>query len=157
MGVSGTGVRHDDLAHQLFSVITRVCLTLPRGRRRGGELKDLEFLTLAILRQHGTMIVGDIQRILGVLPAQMSRIIRSLESRPRPLILCRINPQDKRKIDVSLTPAGDRALLEYQALRITGIADLLARLPEDDLDDLQRLLDRLNEAAHPHLNGEHAR
>jgi CRISPR system Cascade subunit CasE len=46
------------------------------------------------------MIVGDIQRLLGVLPAQMSRIIRSLENRDRPLIACHINPRDKRKVDV---------------------------------------------------------
>ena len=54
-----------------------------RRRRRLGDLKEVEFLTLAILQANGTMIVGDIQRILGVLPAQMSRIIRSMEQRPR--------------------------------------------------------------------------
>jgi hypothetical protein len=42
------------------------------------------------------------------LPAQMSRIIRSLEARERPMIVCRINPQDKRKIDVCLTAAGEK-------------------------------------------------
>ena len=102
MPASGTGTRGQDLARHVFDLITQFCLATPRNRRRAGDLKEIEFLTLTILGSHGTMIVGDIQRLLGVLPAQMSRIIRSLEDRDRPLIACRINPQDKRKIDVHL-------------------------------------------------------
>src|SRR5437899_422707 len=111
----GTGNRLEDIAHDLFEVFTRLGLSSGRGRRRGGDLKEAEFLTLALLQLHGTMIVGDIQKLLGVLPAQMSRIIRSLENRQLPLILCHINPRDKRKVDVELTPAGEKALDEYQS------------------------------------------
>jgi DNA-binding MarR family transcriptional regulator len=135
----------EELAQALFDVITRFCLASPRGRRRHGGLKELEFLTLAILHQHDTLIVGDIQRQLGVLPAQMSRIIRALETRERPLIACRINPRDKRKIDVALTPAGTKAFLEYQSVRVHGILALLARLPDDDLEGLHRLLEKLGD------------
>ena len=43
------------------------------------------FLTLSLLHHHDTLIVGDIQRQLGVLPAQMSRIIRVPgDARPPP-------------------------------------------------------------------------
>jgi DNA-binding MarR family transcriptional regulator len=143
MIASSAGVRADDLARQLFSVATHFSLALPRGRRRSGDLKDVEFLTLTLLSSHATMIVGDIQRQLGVLPAQMSRVIRSLEARDRPLITCRINPHDKRKIDVCLTAAGEKALAEYREDRVRGIAELLRRLPEDDLDDVHGLLDKL--------------
>jgi DNA-binding MarR family transcriptional regulator len=143
MIASGAGVRYEEVAHQLFSLVTRFCLGLPRGRRRAGDLKDVEFLALSILHGHGTMIVGDIQRMLGVLPAQMSRVIRSLEGRDRPLIGCRINPSDKRKIDVCLTSAGEKALLEYQGLRVRRITELLRQLPEDDLDTIHGLLEKL--------------
>jgi DNA-binding MarR family transcriptional regulator len=143
MLASGAGVRHEELAHRLLSVVTHFCLALPRGRRRAGDLKEVEFLTLTILHTHGTMIVGDIQRLLGVLPAQMSRIIRSLEGRDRPLISCRINPHDKRKIDVGLTAAGEKALLDYQAMRVRGIAEVLRRLPDDDLEAVHALLEKL--------------
>jgi DNA-binding MarR family transcriptional regulator len=143
MIASGGGVRHEELASQLFSVVTQFCLVLPRGRRRAGDLKDIEFLTLSTLSTHGTMIVGDIQRVLGVLPAQMSRIIRSLEGRDRPFIACRINPRDKRKIDVCLTGAGAKALADYREQRVRAIAELLAKLPEDDLDTIDDLLDKL--------------
>jgi DNA-binding MarR family transcriptional regulator len=144
MVASGAGVRLEEMAQDLFEVITQFCLAAPRGRRRTGDLKEVEFLTLAVLHQHGTMIVGDIQRLLGILPAQMSRIIRSLEGRDRPLITCRINPRDKRKIDVCLTTAGDKALLEYEAQRVRGITERLRNLSAEDQQDINRLLDKLH-------------
>jgi DNA-binding MarR family transcriptional regulator len=149
MVATGIGMRVHELAQHLFDLITHFCLVAPRNRRRAGDLKEVEFLTLSLLHHHKTLIVGDIQRQLGVLPAQMSRIIRSLETRERPLIACRINPQDKRKIDVGLTPEGLSAFQEYQSARIGSICNLLGKLSEDDLDDLQRLLVRLNEAVGP--------
>jgi DNA-binding MarR family transcriptional regulator len=91
------------------------------------------------------MIVGDIQRLLGVLPAQMSRIIRSLENRDRALIACRINPRDKRKIDVCLTSAGEKALTDYRDASVSRIVELLRHLSEEDQEDLTRSLDKLTE------------
>jgi len=143
MSMSGTGIRTEDLAQSVFEVLTQLNLAAGRGRRRNGDLKETEFLTLIILRGHDSMIVGDIQRLLGVLPAQMSRVIRSLEDRELPLIACRINSRDKRKIDVSLTPHGERAILDYEGPRIQGLADLLARLSDDDQEDLGRLFEKL--------------
>jgi DNA-binding MarR family transcriptional regulator len=144
MVASGTAVRLEDIGRELFDIVTQICLATLRGRRKAGDLKEAEFLTLSILQEHGTMIVGDIQRLLGVLPAQMSRIIRSLEARERPFIACRINPRDKRKIDVCLTEAGERALLEYQALRVDRIVGMLRSLPEEEQEDLNRLVDKLH-------------
>jgi DNA-binding MarR family transcriptional regulator len=145
MAVSDTMVRVDELAQKLFDVITQFCLTIPRHRRRSGDLKEVEFLTLSILRQHNTLIVGDIQRMLGVLPAQMSRIIRALEMRDQPLIACRINLQDKRKIDVTITAAGQLAYNDYQTARVTSITHFLSKLSDDDLDNLQSLLARMRD------------
>jgi DNA-binding MarR family transcriptional regulator len=144
MVASGAGVRLQETAKDLFEVVTQLGLTTLRGRRRSGDLKEVEFLTLAILHEHGTMIVGDIQRLLGVLPAQMSRIIRALENRDRPLITCQINPRDKRKVDVGLTPWGEKALLEYESLRTDRLIELLRDLPEEEQEDLNRLIDKLH-------------
>jgi DNA-binding MarR family transcriptional regulator len=145
MPASGTGTRGQELARHVFDLITQFCLVAPRHRRRSGDLKEIEFLTLSLLHLHGTLIVGDIQRQLGVLPAQMSRIIRSLEARDRPLIACRINPHDKRKIDVVLTPPGVDAFENYQFARIGAISRLIGKLPEDDVDELHRLIDKLHD------------
>ena len=154
MAVSATEIRPEELARNLCDVITHLCLAAPRGRRRAGDLKEAEFLTLSVLHRQRTLIVGDIQRMLGVLPAQMSRVIRSLEDRERPLITCRINPHDKRKIDVALTPEGINAFQEYQSARIGSICTLLGKLGEEDLDDLQGLMGKLHDAVGPPVLGE---
>ena len=132
-----------DLAHDLFEVVTQICLSTLRGRRRSGDLKEVEFLTLTILQANGTMIVGDIQRLLGVLPAQMSRVIRSLEHRAEPLIQCSINARDKRKIDVLLTRHGEKTLLDYQSARVGRLVDKLHHLTEEDLEELVRILSKI--------------
>jgi DNA-binding MarR family transcriptional regulator len=141
---TGTGHRVEDLALELFEVVTQICLSTLRGRRRTGDLKEVEFLTLSLLHANGIMIVGDIQRVLGILPAQMSRIIRALENRERPYIQCRINPRDKRKIDVALTTHGEKALLDYQETRIGRIVERLQNLSDDDQEDLIRVLTKLH-------------
>jgi DNA-binding MarR family transcriptional regulator len=143
MTATGTGPRIEEIAQELFEVVTHFFLATPRSRRRASDLKEVEFLTLALLHNRNTMIVGEIQRLLGVLPAQMSRIIRSLEDRPSPLITCRINARDKRKIDVTLTDAGAKALIAYQATRFHGIVERLQDLSEDDQEDLIRLLEKI--------------
>jgi DNA-binding MarR family transcriptional regulator len=140
-----TGHRIEEIAQDLFEVLTQISLASQASLRRGMDLKEVEFLTLAILHANQIMIVGDIQRLLGVLPAQMSRIIRSLENRPAPLIVCQINSRDKRKIDVRLTTAGRRALLEYQEIRVRRLIELLQSIPEEDQEDLLRLTDKLND------------
>src|SRR5437588_13092730 len=140
----GIGQRTEDLAQELFTVVTQICLSTLRGRRRLGDLKEIEYLTLSLLQSNGTMIVGDIQRLLGILPAQMSRVIRALENRDRPLIQCRINPRDKRKIDVCLTPHGEKLLLEYQSKRVGRIIERLQQLSDDDQDELIRSLTKLH-------------
>lgn len=149
MVATGSEMRVQELAQELFDLITHFCMVSPRGRRRNGDLKEVEFLTLSLLQHHATLIVGDIQRQLGVLPAQMSRIIRSLEARERPLIACRINPHDKRKIDVALTSEGMSAFQDYQSNRIGSICNLLGKLSEEDHEDLQRLLAKLHEVVGP--------
>ena len=146
---SGAGSKLDELAHHLFDVVTRFCLSVPRARRRQGDLKDIEFLTLSLLHQREPLIVGDIQRQLGVLPAQMSRIIRALETYEKPLIACRINPQDKRKIDVVLTPAGKAAFQEHQGVRVRVLSGILGQLAERDRDELHHLLDKMHDILDP--------
>ena len=46
---------------------------------------------------------------------------------------------------MALTPAGIAAYDEHQTARVQAVAALLSRLPEEDLDDLQRLLEKVQE------------
>lgn len=135
--------RTEEIATELFELMTQVLLSTMRGRRKSGDLKEVEFLALNILKANGTMIVGDLQRLLSILPAQMSRVIRSLENRERPLIQCRINPRDKRKIDVHLTPHGEEALQHYEGTRANRIAQRLGTVPEEDQEEILGSLHKL--------------
>ncbi|GIW80629.1 MAG: hypothetical protein KatS3mg105_2436 [Gemmatales bacterium] len=134
-----------DIARELFDVMSHVCFNASRGRRRQDGLKEIEFYTLSILHERGTMNVGDIQRILGVLPAQMSRIIRALETAAPPLVQCGINPNDKRKIDVHITEHGVKALNDYRDARVSRIAELLHDLNDDEQENITHLLFRIRE------------
>ena len=146
MSATMSGIRPEELAQDLFNVIVQFFLTVPRSRHQAGELKEIELLTLSLLRRQDYLIVGDIQRSLGVLPAQMSRVIRALEDRPQPLIACRINASDKRKIDVTLTPAGQQAYHDYQDARVRRLATLLAQLTDEDVEEVQHLLDKVQDS-----------
>jgi DNA-binding MarR family transcriptional regulator len=140
----GTGIGADAIARDLFDVLHALGLLEPT-RRRPGDLKEVEYLALSLLHERGTVIVGELQKCLGVLPAQMSRIIRALEQRDRPLIVCRINTRDKRKIDVALTAAGAKALQDHVAARIVRIAEAFRDLPEECLEEISRFLDKLRD------------
>ena len=72
MVATSTEFRLEDTARDLLEVVTQLSLTALRGKRRSGDLKEVEFLTLSILAQQKTMIVGDIQRSL--LPVNLPTI-----------------------------------------------------------------------------------
>ena len=106
------------------------------------ELTETEFLALDILaKSPQPLSVGEIQKHIGVLPAQMSRVIRCLEKRmEEPLVQCKINPLDKRKVDVELTEAGRRSHQEYRNVKLACIQQMLTSLCEADQQELMRIL-----------------
>lgn len=104
------------------------------------ELSETQFLTLDILNKNGLQNVGDLQRAIGVLPAQMSRVIRALESNfDSPLIHCELNAHDKRKIDVTITEAGTKAYEDFKQAKITNLSTLIGTLNPSDQENLVRI------------------
>ncbi len=106
------------------------------------DLSESEYATLDALSKSSHCTVGELQKILDVRPAQMSRIIRSLENKGgTKLIECSINPEDKRKIDVSITDAGKTAHDEYRRRRLYANLELLMRLDRSEQENLKKLLE----------------
>ncbi len=98
-----------EFANEIFEVSKKSWEIQSRAKTKGHvEITETEFLALDVLvRASRSLHVGEIQRELGILPAQLSRVIRSLEHKgEKPLVKCQINPEDKRKIDVELTAVG---------------------------------------------------
>ncbi len=119
----------------------------PRKRKGAGiDLSESEFLTLDFLCKEGSLTIGELQKRIRVLPAQMSRVIRALESKTsKPLITCRINTHDKRRIDVSATDDGRRARQQYRDARLSNTVKILAGLDPHDRREFMRILGRIRE------------
>jgi DNA-binding MarR family transcriptional regulator len=61
------------------------------------------------------------------------------------LVACRINRLDKRKIDVTLTEAGERVLGEYRRHRVARILDILRALEDEEREHLAGVIDRVRD------------
>lgn len=124
-----------------------------QSRERGQletELSETEFLALDILADSDKpRTVGEIQREIGVLPAQMSRVVRALEHKGNsPLVRCSINAADKRKVDVELTEAGRRVHRAYRQIKLGTIQDVLEKLGSDDRNEFMRILRLMRKIIH---------
>jgi DNA-binding MarR family transcriptional regulator len=120
------------------STWVRAQRTPPEGQF---DLSDTEFLTLDALDHRNGMTVGELQRHIRVLPAQMSRVIKSLETKyDVPLITCSINQEDKRKVDVHLTDAGRQAVTAFRQVQVELNLDALRGLSPEDTDELLRIV-----------------
>jgi len=117
------------------------------------DLSESEYATLDTLSQNPHCTVGELQKMLDVRAAQMSRIIRSLEDKGgAKLVECSINPEDKRKIDVTITSAGKKAYDEYRRRRLYANLELLMRLDRPEQENLKRLLESYRKIISKRLN-----
>ena len=123
----------DGMAEEVL-ILSQLSAVL-RSRNVGADaLSEPEYLALSSLIPGDSLTVGEIQKKVGVLPAQMSRILRGLENREdsRPLIETRINLDDRRRVDVFITPTGRSAFHAYRRARLSFICDFLANLTEEE-------------------------
>jgi DNA-binding MarR family transcriptional regulator len=134
------------LALHVFEITKRTWLQTQREKMKGGyDLSESEFLALDALEDVPSLSVGELRKQVGVLPAQMSRVIKALEQRyDEKLVLCVINPNDKRKIDVSITPKGRRAVDAYRRAKILGTIEAMRVLSDTDLQALEVILAKMN-------------
>jgi len=139
------------LALLMFDLTKMTWRKSQREKFKGGyDLSESEFLTLDALEDVGSLSVGQLRRVVAVLPSQMSRIIKALEQRyDEKLVLCSINPQDKRMIDVSIAPRGRRAVEAYRRAKIGQMIESLRKLSDKDLEAMARILKRLQADAEP--------
>jgi DNA-binding MarR family transcriptional regulator len=133
------------MADEMFELTKLGMISRTAPRKKGGiDLTESEFLTLDFLCKENSLTVGELQRRIRVLPAQMSRVIRSLESKSdKPLIKCRINPQDKRRIDVSVTEQGVKARQRYRDARMASALKVLSQLDAGDRHEFSRILEKI--------------
>lgn len=146
-------------AEEIFELTKMSWIARSQQQRQKGQidLTESEFLALDWLMKTdpGPLSVGDIQRRIHVLPAQMSRVVRSLEAKAgKPLIHCRINPKDKRKIDVTLTDAGRKAHQSFREARLAATIDMVSHLSPADRTEFMRIMQEFKTIVHNSLSGK---
>ena len=144
----------DKMAAEIFELYQLIAAA--RSRRPSGpdDLSETEFLTLDLLFKEDPLTIGEIQKKVGVLPAQMSRIVRALEETGgRGYVECGINPKDRRRIDVSLTAAGKAAYEKYRATRLGSMHEVLSVLEPDDRMHFMRILRQIHKSFAERLSG----
>ena len=131
----------DSMAGEIFELIQLSSALRMRKSAGANELSETEFITLDILSRAQNLTIGEIQKQVGVVPAQMSRIIRALEeNRGKGYVHCEINPQDRRRVNVSLTQAGTEAYDYYREARLASVRAILAELSDEDRGHFMRVL-----------------
>ncbi len=135
------------LGEEIFELTKIVAHARAQSSNKHVEtLTETENLTLDLLSKNDVMTVGEIQKAVGVLPAQMSRIVRALEDKGgTAYIECNINPDDRRMINVSITPAGKKALSNYRKARLSMILKILSVLNHSERDDFMNMLRKMRE------------
>jgi len=135
------------MAEEIFEIY-QLMATL-RSRQTSGQedISETEYITLNVLARGGQMTVGEVQKRIGVAPAQMSRIVRALEENGgRGYVECQINPRDRRCVDISLTAAGRKAHARFRAARLESMYAFLSVLPPEDRVHFMRIIGQIRGA-----------
>lgn len=139
--------RLEEMADDIFELYQLVAVMRSRQPSGGDDLSETEFLSLDALAKSEPLTIGEIQKQVGVAPAQMSRVIRSLEKHGgRGYVECRINPQDRRRVDVSMTSAGRVAYDRYRSARLASMFAVLEVLEPEDREVFMGLLGQIRSA-----------
>ncbi len=131
----------DTMAEEVFALSKLVSTARSRQAPGPDDLPESEFIALDILSKEQPLTIGEIQRRIGVVPAQMSRIVRALEHHEGgAYIECRINVTDRRRVDVTLTEAGKKAHEAYRESRLNSMHHILSGLEPNDRIQFIRIL-----------------
>jgi len=116
-------------------------LSWRRTARETSELTESEYLALDHLVQTETSTVGEIIKAINVLPAQMSRIVRNLEDAG--FASGSINPDDKRKVNISVTKKGKQVYTKYRKAKLGPLIDALERLTPNERSQFMSLIHKM--------------
>jgi len=137
----------DKMAEEIFVLFKIVAFARSQRQATSGDLSETEFLALDVLARSGPMTIGEVQKQIGIVPTQMSRVVRALEIEGgRGFVECRINPQDRRRIDLSLTEAGQEAHDAFRHSRLSSFYTVLEALDPEDRPHFMRMLQQIRRA-----------
>ncbi len=104
-----------------------------------GEISVLQYLA----HKGDDVIPSEISDVMQVSTARVAAALNSLEDKG--LITRQIDLDDRRRILVRLTSAGERQAAEHREMVFGNITDMLQSLGEHDAQEFVRITDRLAE------------
>ncbi len=135
------------MAEEVFGLFKVIASARSRKQTGTSDLSETEFLTLDVLSKEGPLTIGEVQKRVGVAPAQMSRVVRALEEESgRGFVDCKINPKDRRRVNLSLTEAGKKAFAAFRHSRLSSFRTVLGALEPDDRKEFMRMLKLIGDA-----------
>ncbi len=151
MHLSGQG---EELRQLLGDLLCHLNRALQRHHRSNPQaLAPGDFATLMQLKRSGTARSGDLAADVGADASTMSRRICSLEERG--LLARETDPADRRSAIVRLTEVGSETLDAAAEDRVHGVFEALTSWESADLEELTRLVSRLNAAFEHTREGNH--
>jgi DNA-binding MarR family transcriptional regulator len=143
----------DSMVDEMFELTKLIYAARSRQQSGSDQLSETEFLTLDLLAKNGSLTIGEIQKRVGVVPAQMSRIVRALEEHGgQGFVECKINAKDRRRVDVSLTEAGVATHDAFRTTRLKSMYEVLRVLAPEDRLDFMRMMRQLRKSFEERLN-----
>jgi DNA-binding MarR family transcriptional regulator len=107
------------------------------------ELTPPQFYVMKTLAERGGRCpIGQIARQHHLTSATMTGLVKRLEAMEPPLVMREQNSEDRRSIQVSLTPAGQARFLAVQADLLTQVHAMLSLLSSDEREHLLHYLAR---------------
>ncbi len=133
MSKPADSVAHDELLDELSSYSLRLMWRMRQQAVRAFE--PLGFRTTRVLAlefvAHGYTQPKDLAEVLGIVPPALSTIVAELEGRG--LLLRQTDPNDGRRINLSLTPAGEQTRRQLREAWSKTREENRKQLSEQDL------------------------
>jgi DNA-binding MarR family transcriptional regulator len=144
MARSGSADRFEiaDRLHSAAIHLLRLARTQDVLSRQG----PARLSALSVLVFGGPMALGQLAKLEQVKAPTMSRIVAGLKRSG--LARIEADPNDARRIRVTVTRKGERLLQQARQRRIEIVAGMLASLDEEELATLRRAAALIEQAAH---------
>jgi DNA-binding MarR family transcriptional regulator len=123
-----------DVASSLRPVLLRLSRELRKEAQQFG-ITGGQATLLAQVERHGSVGLGELAAGEGVSAAAMSKHVDRLEAAG---LVSRATGNDRRRIDIELTPKGKRTLKRVRSHRTAWLAERLGQLDEGDLAAVER-------------------
>lgn len=101
-----------------------------------------QYASLLTLYMFGTLSEGEMAQMINVNPSTMSRMVYALEKRG--WLKCRRDPEDRRRVVITLTPRGRRNVEEMMRQPAKVLVRVAASLDKSGRDALYRLVENIN-------------